>query len=165
MIYAAMFAAALCFGWFAAFRWGGRAERESVCLLSCVWLATVLSNLMSGYASPAIVYAMIDGYAMWFLYYHQRRNWQWLLQGLFTVMMTVHLVHLVGVEVGLSVSSGRPYQDFLAFLGYAQIASLSWASWQRRSVRDGRGNHLAVWAFGNDWVPSRSVVNRSHAGT
>lgn len=163
MIYLAFFALAVALGWGATLAWGGRTERESMCLLTCVWLATVAANISTGYSSPYIMYALIDGFAMAFLYRHQRRNWQWLLQGLFTGMMTVHLVYLTGTSSGMIAENGRPYQDFLAVLAYAQLFALGWASWQRKEQRHGRLAALGRWALDTDWVPSGSLVHRRHA--
>ena len=152
MLYLILFACAIALGWALAVRLGGTAERETMCLLSCVWLATIAANLITQDPAPYKIYAILDFAALFWLFLHQRRNWQWLISGLFACMMLTHVMQWAGAATGVFSVSGRPYQDFLAVFGYLQIVSVGWASYERDRLRRNKPVHMGGWVVSGDWV-------------
>lgn len=163
MIYLAMFACAIALGWAIAFGRGGAAERETMCLLTCVWAGTILANIATQSAAPVPFYAALDIAAVGWLYMHQRRNWQWITAGLFASMLLTHLLFWSGSSAGLTPYEGRPYQDILALLGYMQILVTGWASYERGRQRAGKHTVMGRWLLATDWVPRLGHRHRDHA--
>lgn len=151
----ALFVCALVLGGVASYRWGGTAERETMCLLVCIWLATHASTLALSPFTPVLIYFSIDVGALYWLWRHQRRNWQWIPAALFTAMLLTHFIYFSGTSAGLLSATHRPYMDVLTALAYLQIASVGWASWERRNVRSGHGGVVGSWAVAADWLPRR----------
>lgn len=151
MIWAVMFACAISFGW--AFAWflGGKTERETMLLLTATWLGTLLANLATGFNSPFYFYACLDVAAVYWLYQHQRENWQWVVAGLFSAMLLSHIIFWSSAG-GLFNVSPRSYQDTLAVLGYLQIISVVLASGQKWRARRGAIGNIGRWALSNHWV-------------
>jgi hypothetical protein len=163
MIYAVLFACALTAGWAAAWKSGGAAERETMCLLTLIWVGSGISNWATGLAAPTLFYAALDIFAVGWLLYHQRRNWQWIPAGLFASMMLTHFVFWSGTNGGLIIEASRPYQDILAVLAYAQIVSVGWACHERARERAGQPSRLGGWALATGWVFVRRLGNGNHA--
>lgn len=164
MIYAATFAIAMLTGWAVAIHWGGRAERETMCLLSLVWLGTVAANIATGDPSPVVFYAALDIAGIIWLAAHQRRNWQWIPAGLFAVMMLTHFIYWSGTGAGVIINHGRPYQDILAALAYLQIFVVGGMSYERARQRAGAYTIMADWAFSTDWVLRFRLAHKNNAG-
>jgi hypothetical protein len=160
MIYLALFACAVALGWRASFKWGGSAERETMCLLTCIWLATIAANLVTGSVAPVEFYGPLDLFGLIWLAAHQRRNWQWIPAGLFAVMLLTHVIFWSGTHSGQIVYAGRPYQDFLAFFAYLQVGSVAWASHERVRAARGRVSRMGLWALADNWL----FVRRRHRG-
>lgn len=154
MIWAVLFATALGIGWGAAYRFGGRAEQDTIFVLTFVWLGTVGANLATDFSSPYYFYAPLDVAAIYWLYKIQEKNWQWIVAGLFTVMLLTHILFWSSVG-GLFDVSPRAYQDTLAVSGYLQILSVVLASGQRWRAGRGTVGNIGRWALANNWVPLR----------
>lgn len=163
MIFAAMFAVAIVAGWGASLYWGGRSERETMCLLTCVWLGTLAANIATGDPAPVIFYAALDVAGIIWLAAHQRRNWQWIPAGIFAVMMLVHFIYWSGTGSGLLLHQARPYQDILAVLAYLQIFFVGAMGYERTRKRDGAYTLMGDWAFATDWVLRFRLSDKSHA--
>ena len=164
MIYLAVFACAISLGWLAAWRMGGAAERETMCLLTCVWAGTIVANAVTHSPAPVPFYAALDAMAVVWLFMHQLRNWQWITAGLFAAMLLTHFLFWSGSSAGLIIYEGRPYQDILAGLGYLQIFITGWASYERGRQRIGKSSLVGHWLLASDWVPRLSNHHRGHAG-
>lgn len=164
MIYAAFFACALVAGWAAAIGWGKRSERETMCLLTLIWLGTVASNAATGDPSPVVFYAALDISGIIWLYAHQRRNWQWIPAGLFAAMMLTHFIYWSGTGAGVILHEGRPYQDVLAALAYAQVLTVGVISYERARQRHGHNSLMAHWAFATGGVLRFRFAHKNHAG-
>lgn len=165
MIYAALFACALAIGWFLAWRKGGSAEMRTMCILTCVWIGTVVANCATQSPAPVLFYALLDVFAIGWLLSHQQRNWQWMPAGLFAAMLLTHFVFWSGTSGGLIIYESRPYQDILAILGYAQIFCVGWASHERARERLGEPSRMGRWGLSVNWVPVRRMGHKHHAGT
>jgi len=157
MIYAVPFGIALLVSGLASYQWGGKTERHTTILLSIVWVGTVCANLSLGVPSvyTPLLYAIMDLLALRWLVRHQTLNWQWIIAGLFTVMLLNHAIYVVGVSLGLFSYQGSFYQHILAISGYLQIVSIWFAIWKGRSSAD---TIFARWYSGADWVSSWSLV-------
>lgn len=163
MIYAALFGAAMAAGWAASIYRGGRAERETMCLLTMVWVGTIIANVATGSPAPYIFYAVLDMFGVaWFLI-HQRKNWQWIPCGLFAGMMMTHTLFWTHSAGGGTEYLHRSYQDILALLGYLQIATVGWAIHERVQSRAGRTSGFGSWGLSSDWVLSLRLGNKNHA--
>lgn len=151
MMYAALFGFALAAGWAASIHSGGRAESETMCLLSMVWGGTLVANLVTGSPSPFVYYAFLDVAAVIWLLVHQRKNWQWIPGLIFAGMMMMHTVFWFNSTGGLSAYP-RLYQDILAGLGYLQIMSVGWAIYERIQRRSGKVSGFGHWGLSDNWV-------------
>ena len=163
MIYAVLFACAIALGWLSSYRMGGSAERETMCLLTCAWVATIIANNITGSLTPVEFYAPIDLLAIFWLLVHQRRNWQWIPAGLFATMLMVHGMQWSGSHIGVLDGSGRPYQDILAGLAYMQVFSVGLASYERARARNQRTGFVGRWLLAGNWVPFGSYSHRNNA--
>jgi hypothetical protein len=163
MIYAVFFACAIIAGWAFSFMKGGATERNTMCLLSMVWIATIIANGATGSPAPFIYYFVIDAFAIAWLWRHQRKNWQWMPAGLFATMILTHAIFALGTRSGFIPFQGRPYQDILAILGYLQIFSVGWASHERSLARTGRASRLGAWGRADGWVLRERVHHKPHA--
>ena len=135
-----------------------------MCLLTVTWAGTVISNIATGSEAPVLFYAMLDIFAIVWLLFHQRRNWQWMPAGLFASMLLTHFVFWSGTSGGMILFEARPYQDILAVLGYAQVACVGWASHERARQRAMGPSRLGRWGLSADWVPVRRMGHKRHAG-
>jgi hypothetical protein len=164
MVYLTLFACAIAAGWIASIKMGGTAERETMCLLTCIWLGTVVANQVTHSPAPIPIYFALDVCAVGWLWFHRRRNWQWLPTGLFAAMILTHFIFWSGTESGVLVYQGRPYQDVLAILGYLQILSTGIASLERARARRGRLPVVGHWVLSSDWLPRQRSHYKSHEG-
>lgn len=158
-----LFMTVLALGAAAAWKWGGRTERETMCLLGCVWIGTHAATLTFSPYTPFLYYFALDVFALVWLWQHQRRNWQWLPAGLFTAMLLTHLIYFSGTSSGVLIATHRPYMDILTAFAYLQIAAVGWASWERRNARHGQRSALGNWAFATDWLPRGRLDHKGHA--
>jgi len=163
MIYAAFFVVAVFLGWLASYKWGGTAERETMCILTCIWVGTIIANIATHSPAPVEFYAVLDLSGIVWLWRHQRRNWQWVPAALFGSMLFTHLMFYSGTHSGEIIYSGRPYQDILAGLAYLQIASTGWASYERSRAKSGGASRSGHWALASNWLPRQRNHNRHHA--
>jgi hypothetical protein len=160
--YLITFAMALLVSAVVAAIYGDRAERETVFLLVCVWLGTVAINWATRSYTSAGMYAAIDAFALAFLLFWGRQNWQWITAALFTMMVMTHLVFFSLTEAGLAPLSPRPYQDFIALLGYLQMLTVGVVCYER--VRPyGWFSFLGPWAFSDSHIFVRYVGYKNHA--
>jgi len=165
MIYAVIFGCAVTAGWVLAVKLGGAAERETMCLLTCMWVATIVANMASGEPAPYGWYSLIDTGGITWLFAHQRRNWQWIPAGIFAVMLLTHFVFWTATQAGDIAYRGRPYQDILAVLGYLQILSVGFASYERQRARAGRLSWLGHRLMASDLLPRWRQNHTHHAWT
>lgn len=166
MIWALVFAFVLSIGAAVSYYVRGRAERETICLLVVIWASTVLVNFVTDFNSPYYFYACLDVMGVYWLYQHQRANWQWTVAGLFAIMLFVHIIYWFGITSSSPVFSPRGYQDILAILGYFQIATVVLASVQKWRARRGNVGAVARWALADSLVLIRRLGrgnNESHA--
>lgn len=163
MIYVLAFACAVALGWLASYRLGGTAERETMCLLTCIWTGTLIASMITQSNAPVEFFAPLDFFALGWLFLHQRRNWQWIPAGLFAAMMLVHFMQWGGISAGLLNTTGRPYKDFISFLAYMQIASVGWASYERWRHRNKLDPVMGHWFLAGNWVLHRRRHSRNNA--
>lgn len=162
MFWLELFACAVIVAWSFAISLGGTAERETMCMLTMMWLATIVANIVTREPAPYLWYSFIDiGGVVW-LWQHQRRNWQWIPAGLFACMLLTHLVFWLGTKTGSIAYQGRPYQDFLAIFAYLQLAAAGYASYERARLGK-RFSWLGSRLMASDLLPRGSLHHAHHA--
>lgn len=157
--YAIAFAGALGIGWAASFHWGGYTERATMCLLSCIWLGVMTAQAATQQVAPFTFFATLDMAGIFWLWQHQRRNWQWVTGGLFAAMLACHAAYWAGIGI-----EAHDYLNSIAALAYLQIGSVIWAARARRDVRNGKGGIASHWALANNWLPRRRLDHKRNAG-